>query len=100
MEKNKEEIIADINMHIKRCGGNYSDWYVGISKDARDRLFNAHKVREKKDAWIYRKASSSQIARDIEDHFVRILCTDGEIGGGDDKTDMVYAYKKGAHTHP
>ncbi|MBA7691808.1 hypothetical protein ES703_100362 [subsurface metagenome] len=100
MVKSEQEIIDDINMHIKRCGGSYNAWYIGISKDALDRLLNGHKVKEKKDAWIYRKASSSEVARDIEGHFISTLGTDGETGGGDDKTNMVYAYKKSAHTNP
>ena len=100
MELGKKEIIADIDTHIKRCGGTYSSWYTGVSKDAGDRLFNAHKVKQKKDAWIYRKASSSQVARECEEYFVKTLGTDGGMGGGDDTCDMVYAYKKQLYTKP
>ena len=100
MAKNKQEIIDDIDAHIGRYGGGYSTWYVGISKDAKDRLFNGHSVKEKKDTWIYRTASSSQVAREVEDYFVNTLGTDGDTGGGDNNSDMVYAYKKAAHTNP
>lgn len=98
--KEKQEIIDEITTHIQRCGGNYSAWYVGISKDAKDRLFNGHNIREKKDAWIFRTACSSQVARDIEEYFVNTLDTDGGTGGGDNTSDIVYAYKKAAHTNP
>jgi len=98
--KSKSEIINDIKEHIEKGGGGYRAWYVGISNDARDRLFNGHSVREKGDRWIYRQASSSQVAREIEVYFVNILGTDGDTGGGDETTDMVYAYKKSAHTNP
>ena len=98
--KNKQEIINDINEHIKKGGGGYSSWYVGISKDAPDRLFKGHNVREEGDWWIYSRASSSQVAREIEDYFVNTLGTDGAVGGGDEAADMVYAYKKAAHTDP
>ena len=100
MAKEKQEIIDEITTHIQRCGVNYSAWYVGISKDAKDRLFNGHNIREKKDAWIFRTAISSQIARDSEEYFVNTLGTDGDTGGGDNTSDMVYAYKKAAHTNP
>ena len=100
MAKSKQEIIDDIKSHMQERGGKYSDWYVGISKDARDRLFNGHGVKEKKDVWIYSKASSSQTAREIEDYFVNTLGTDGGAGGGDETSDMVYAYKKARHTNP
>lgn len=100
MTKSKQEIIDDINTHIRKSGGGYSVWYIGISKDAKDRLFNGHSVKEKKDAWIYRTASSSQVAREIEDYFVNTLNIGGDTGGGDNTSDMIYAYKKAVHTNP
>lgn len=100
MPKSKEEIIVDIKAHIKKSGCSYSSWYVGISKDARDRLLSGHKVKEK-NAWrIHMQASSTQIAREIEDYFVNTLGTDGGPGGGDEDADMVYAYKKESYTDP
>lgn len=100
MAKSKEEIINDIKAQIKKSDSAYSSWYTGISKDARDRLFNGHKVKEKGAWWIYRQASSTQIAREIENYFVNTLGTDGGPGGGDEDADMVYAYKKKSYTDP
>lgn len=100
MVKNKQEIIADINEHIRKGGGGYSAWYVGISQDARDRLFNAHNVKEKGDWWIHRQCSSAGVAREIEAYYINTLGTDGGTGGGDETADMVYAYKKAVHTNP
>lgn len=100
MTMGKQEIINAIKEYIAKGGGGYKAWYVGISKDARDRLFNEHKVREKGDWWIFRTASSSQVAREIEDYFVNTLGTDGATGGGDEAADKVYAYKKAPHTNP
>ncbi|NQT81050.1 MAG: hypothetical protein HQ555_11755 [Candidatus Aminicenantes bacterium] len=100
MPKGRQEIIDDIKEHIDKSRFPYSSWYVGISKDARDRLFNGHKVNEKDAWWIYRQASSTQTAREIEDYFVNTLGTDGGPGGGDEDADMVYAYKKESYTEP
>jgi hypothetical protein len=100
MLKGKQEIIDDIKGHIDRSRAPYSSWYVGISKDARDRLFSDHKVNEKNAWWIYRQTSSTQIAREIEDYFVNTLDTDGGPGGGDEDADMVYAYWKENYTDP
>lgn len=96
MAKSKQEIISDIDAHIKKGGGGYGAWYVGISEDAEKRL-NKHNAKE---WYIYRQASSSQVAREIEIYFVNVLGTDGGTGGGDENTDMVYAYKKTADTDP
>lgn len=100
MAKTKQQIIDDIKAHIRKGGGAYKDWYVGISKDARSRLFDGHNVREKGDWWIYRAASSSKIAREIEAYFVNTLGTDGGTGGGGADARQVYAYKKASHTDP
>jgi len=100
MPKGKQEIIDDIKAHIDKSGSPYSSWYVGISKDACDRLFNDHKVSEKNAWWTYREASSTQIAREIEDYFINTLGTDGEPGGGAEDADTVYAYKKESYTEP
>ena len=100
MVESKQAIINAFEEHIQKGGGGYKAWYVGISSDAYDRLFNQHKVREKEDWSIYNRATSSQVAREIESHFVNIRGTDGDVGGGDETADMVYAYKKAAHTDP
>lgn len=100
MPKDKQSIIDDIEEHIERCGGTFGDWYVGISKDARTRLFTEHRVREKKDAWIYRKAASIEIAREVEAYFVGHRQTAGGTGGGDLDSKAAYAYKIAPHTQP
>ena len=98
MAKLKETIKTEIRNHIKECGGSYSDWYVGIASDPKDRLFNEHNVDRENGAWIHRECESSSIAREIEEYFIG-LGTDGGSGGGDYTTKFVYAYKKTASTN-
>ena len=100
MPNTNQEIIDAFKEHIGNGGGGYGAWYVGVSKDARDRLFNGHQVKESGDWWIYRQAVSAQAARNIEDYFVTTLRASGGPGGGDQTADMVYAYKKAPHTNP
>ena len=100
MANSEQTIKSEIAAHIEKGGGTYSTWYVGISKDARDRLFNGHGVAEKGDWWIYRQAETAAAARAVESHFVNTLGTDGGGGGGDSQSDHVYAYQKNAHTDP
>ncbi len=99
MTKTTQEIISEIKSHMAQCGGNYSDWYVGIATDPKDRLFNNHNVDEKNGVWIYREAEDSSFARGIEDYFVNTLKTDGGTGGGDCSSQYVYAYKKTSYTN-
>jgi len=94
------EIKADIKDHMDKNGGYYPNWYVGVSKEPRERLFNGHSVEEKRDAWIYREATNSIVARRVEKYFCDIVGTDGGSGGGDEDACYVYAYKKNSHTRP
>lgn len=94
-----EQIIADIKDHASNSGAQkWSDIYVGISKDPRDRLFNGHGVPEKDYWWIYRQAISAGNAREVEAYFINSLGAKGGGGGGDDTADFVYAYKIGPTT--
>ena len=95
----KERIIAEINAHMRNCGGANSAWYVGVASSAEERLFNDHSVDRTRDSWIYRRAASSSMARDIEQAYLDAGC-DGGPGGGDAGTIFVYAYRKTRTTNP
>lgn len=100
MANSKETIIEEIMNYLNRaCPRNtpYKKVYVGIAKDARDRLFNGHSVSENEDVWIYQTASSDKVAREIEKHFLD-LGFDGGAGGGDDESKMVYCFLQNDHT--
>ena len=97
MATDRTTVISDIKQHVANCGGAYSQWYVGIAADAKQRLFTDHAVRQKGDAWIYRQCTSSDAARAVEKHFLG-QGMQGGGGGGDDNTDYAYAYKIGTHT--
>ncbi len=88
----EQQAIADIDAHIKKCGGGYPAWYVGIAADPRDRLFSGHSVSEKGDAWIIRDCGNDAAARRVEQAFLNAGCKGGD-GGGDRNTRYVYAYK-------
>ena len=82
MAKSKQQIIRDIEAYVARCGGAYSTWYVGIASDVRRRLFTDHKVKEQGDRWIFEQCSSSTVAREIEQYFIRQKGADGGAGDG------------------
>ncbi|MEK7616663.1 MAG: hypothetical protein AAB414_01265 [Patescibacteria group bacterium] len=44
MPQTNQVIIAEIKAYMAQGGGSYSDWYVGIAADPRQRLFNDHSV--------------------------------------------------------
>jgi hypothetical protein len=94
-----QQVYNEIEAHIKKQGGAYSDWYIGIASDWENRLFNEHQV-PRKDYWfITRQCQNNQAARNVEEALLKLGC-DGGGGGGDDKTVYVYAYLKGTMTNP
>ncbi|MGB0682760.1 MAG: hypothetical protein ACPGOV_08630 [Magnetovibrionaceae bacterium] len=98
MAATAQQIVNEIAGHIRNCGGQYRDWYVGIAANPEDRLFSAHRVRKQGDAWIFRPAANENAARQIERHFINSLGTKGGGGGGTSATRFVYAYRIGHHT--
>jgi hypothetical protein len=95
---NKEKaltIVKEIENHIKKNGGIYLEWYVGITDNINERLFEYHNVE---DCYIHRKAPTVNWARAIEKHFIEKHLTDGGSGGGNDNSSYVYAYKIGENT--
>ena len=93
-----QEALNAINNHIIKNGGDYTRWYVGITSDPEERLFNNHNVAKNSLTWIYRSCTSSLSARRVESYFLEKKNTLGGAGGGDDDSTYVYAYKTTSYT--
>lgn len=87
-----QQIVDEIDAYIRRNGGTYSAWYIGIAASPRDRLFTDHNVSEHGGLWIYRDCGTDTAARSVEQAFLKVGCQGGG-GGGDRTTRYVYAYK-------
>lgn len=99
MAKDVQTIVSEFNAHIRKQGGNFENWYVGITQDIEQRLFGDHKVPRKDHWFIHREAFTSDDARAVEKAFLEWGC-DGGTGGGDEDTCFVYAYLKTSVTDP
>jgi len=95
-----KQIVARVKSHIRRRGGKYNAWFVGVSPDARARLFTKHSVRKKGDCWILVHAESAQVAQKVKRYLVKKLGLAGASEVADMAADFVYAYKKSANTQP
>ncbi|MBM2841063.1 MAG: hypothetical protein HW412_1591, partial [Bacteroidetes bacterium] len=100
MAKTKLEIIADLKGYISNNGGNFREWYVGVSDDATNKLIARHNVNQQLDKWFFRTSPSPAIAKEVEYYFVKILSAQGSPEGSTETGNMVYAYKKSARTNP
>lgn len=86
-------IINDILNYIRRNGGRFRDWYVGIASNPKARLFTDHNVRQHRGLWIHSADLGSEAAaRKVEQYLLSLGCRGGP-GGGDWGSRYVYAYK-------
>ena len=93
-----QQIINEISKYVDDNGGQYSNWYVGITSDPEKRLFTEHGVDQEYGKWIHAPADSNEVARTVEKHFLDLGC-DGGAGGGDNTSKTIYAYKKTISTN-
>lgn len=96
----QEDIIREISIYMDQQGGFPNDWFVGTAEDAKNALFGEHNVDWDRGRWIYQPADSSTAAREIAEHFLIIVGTDGGDGAGDGSARQVYAYRKSFSTTP
>ena len=70
MPTKREEIIDEIKRNIRKVGGEFTEWCVGLAKDARGPFFHNHLVAELGDGLIYREAFTADAARAVEEHLI------------------------------
>ncbi len=98
MASTAQEAYDAIIAYIRRQGGQYSDWYCGITDDTERRLFDEHRVPGES-SWIHVDCESNEAARATEEALINLGC-DGGAGGGDENSIHVYAYLKTSITNP
>jgi hypothetical protein len=91
-------VIKRIETYMKKFEGDYSDWYVGITKDLEEELFQLHKVEEN-GIWISFGADTDEVAKKVEKYFLDKK-TDGNPIDLEENTRIVYVYKKNSDTTP
>lgn len=95
MAKNKDEIVWEIRNFVanSRESNDRHNWYVGITANPEQRLFDEHNVeRVRSDRWVCFEAVNEWAARDAEAELLD-LGYDGGAGGGDHPI-YVYAFLK------
>ncbi|MFZ8907360.1 MAG: hypothetical protein ACO293_02905 [Nitrosopumilaceae archaeon] len=91
-------VIKRIETYMSKFEGDYTDWYIGITKDLDERLFDLHKVEEN-GIWISFGADTEEVAKKVEEYFLDKK-TDGNPTPLEENARIVYVYKKNAKTTP
>lgn len=95
-----KQIVSRIRGHIRKRGGVFAKWFVGVSKEPRSRLFVNHAVRKKGDYWILVRAESSVVAQRVKSFLVAKVGMAAVKDAAGKNPDFVYAYMKSSHTKP
>jgi len=90
-------VTYDFNVYMRKIGGNWSDWYVGISttEAIENQLFNQHRVNKEKGLWIYQTVTMVTTAQSIF-HYYKENGTQGGIHGTGNTAVKIYAFKLAA----
>jgi hypothetical protein len=70
MAMGREEIIQDLEMHVRRSGGDPAGWRVGTAKDAHAPFFERHLAAELGDGLAYREAYTTEAAAGVAERLV------------------------------
>jgi hypothetical protein len=97
--KDRNAITEEIKAHIQTQGGTCVDWYVGVTSDIEQGLFDDHNVPSQDSWYICRQAFTPADARAIEADLLHVGC-DGGAKGRNDSAVFVYAYLKTPTTKP
>jgi hypothetical protein len=71
MAINREDMIEDLERHIRKSGGELSEWCAGTAKDASAPFFQRHLAAELGDGLAYREAYTSGAADAVIEHLVQ-----------------------------
>jgi hypothetical protein len=91
----REEMIEDLELHMRKSGGELSAWCVGTAKDARAPFFQRHVTAELDDGLAYREAYTAGAADAVIEHLVNKcgLLPDHEAVAEPGK--IVFVYRQG-----
>ena len=70
MAMSRGDIIEDLELHIRRSGGQLGGWWAGTAKDAYAPFFERHLAAELGDGLSYREAYTTNAAAEVIEHLV------------------------------
>jgi hypothetical protein len=96
-----QDAINRIFECVNANGGQYRDWYVGVTANPQQRVYIDHNVDHLDPAHVVCFCVNEQTARDVEQAYLKAGCDGGGGGGGGGVNPYyVYAYKKCWRTRP
>lgn len=99
MAQSKADLLDKLDEYLEQYAEDVTEWYVGITENPMQRLYDQHGVSQDYGRKKYLKSYSTDIAREVEQRFLDIGLQGGD-GGGDQDAKYVYIYKMTPYTTP
>ncbi|HTV31390.1 MAG TPA: hypothetical protein VMF32_26900 [Xanthobacteraceae bacterium] len=94
-----QQVKYEFLAYIKEFDRTFAHWYVGLSDQPKQALFDIHGVRHAEDPWLYKQLLTYRAARTVQDYFLGQLKTAGaRATEQSENVDCVYLYRIAAHT--
>ncbi|MFP4466672.1 MAG: hypothetical protein ACLFP1_06455 [Candidatus Goldiibacteriota bacterium] len=93
----EQELKEAIIEYVRKKGGPFSGWYVGVSKKPDKSIFKDHKVPKKGSPWFYKFASDSMESARVYEQLL-MMGFDGDKKSSDPGAFGVYVYRKSKET--
>jgi hypothetical protein len=90
----REELIGEMESHIRKSGGGFGEWCIGTAKDARGPFFRRHLVADLGDELTYREAFTTNVAQAVVDHLVNDRGLAFDRDAVPDPGRIVFVYRK------
>ena len=71
MRINENDIMDEIEAHIRKFGGDFGEWCVGTATDCHGPFFLRHQEQDLGDQMIYREAYTSYAADEVTERLVQ-----------------------------
>jgi len=94
MPINHDEIIEEIEGHIRKFEGGFGEWCVGTAKDARGPFFQHHRAADLGDGLAYREAFTTDVAQAVVDHLVNNRGLKFDSDAVPEPGKIVFVYRK------
>ena len=95
----QKHIIEQVETHIRKGGGSYADWFIGLSSDPIIPIIEVSRHgRAQNHTFTYVETKSSTVAKAVADHFINQCGVDGRPKPDSDAgCRALYLYKKTEH---
>ncbi|MGA3324106.1 MAG: hypothetical protein ABSF45_06505 [Terriglobia bacterium] len=91
----REELIEEIESHIRKSGGRFGEWSIGTAKDCGGPFFQRHLAADLGDGLAYREAFTTTAAQAVVDHLVNDRGLALERDAVPDPGRIVFIYRPG-----